>query len=149
VARRHNSDSGSTSTATVPSVYAFFRVMRTSPSAAGEDPYRIMRQDFTEAAGTCGSDIELVWVGKRSSFPGTAGAPVPLTCEIGSEFGDDAVNLTDHTVPYVEFALPSAEPPPPPSCAHPHTCSGGTICCADRAPDGRCCEPCESGPVCR
>jgi hypothetical protein len=35
VARRHNSDSGSMSTATVPSVYAFFRVMRTRPSGRG------------------------------------------------------------------------------------------------------------------
>jgi len=29
-ARRHNSDSGSMSTTTVPSVYVFFRVMRTT-----------------------------------------------------------------------------------------------------------------------
>jgi hypothetical protein len=35
VARRHDSDSGSMSTATVPSVYAFFRVMRTRPSGRG------------------------------------------------------------------------------------------------------------------
>ena len=32
VASRHSSDSGSMSTATVPSAYAFFSVMRTNPS---------------------------------------------------------------------------------------------------------------------
>jgi hypothetical protein len=33
VASRHSSDIGSMSTATVPSAYAFFRVMRTNPSS--------------------------------------------------------------------------------------------------------------------
>ena len=64
VARRHSSDSGSMSTATVPSVYAFFRVMRTRPSGrcwkrscamGGRNTQRGSGLSYTSACGSSGA----------------------------------------------------------------------------------------------
>lgn len=70
-------------------------------------PYGIMSEDFYEVGINYGyDDIEHIWIGKEASFPGTIGALRAINYDDGDEFDDDAVNLTDHNIPYVELILP-------------------------------------------